>query len=193
MKISGYVTDKLGNPIPDAQVELKNESFESVYITRSDINGFYSINASDDRFPFITAVSEYAEKYLEFWGHNIDLTRELNLNIKFDKIEIYGLNAFSVKGAYPALNVYFRPMSLEKFKCGDADIAPDIRTLRVMIDGVQTKVLNQSKVPEFIGNRNLTAFLLQVELPKGGYLWESLKIEITDTDENYGEAILFGN
>ena len=48
--------------------------------------------------------------------------------------EVYGLNVFAAKGAFPALMAYFRPMSLT----GEDNICPDIKSIKAYIDGRET-------------------------------------------------------
>ena len=130
-------------------------------------------------------------KNLEYWCQNINLAQDLKLDIRFDTLEIYGLHVFSVKGAYPSLMVYFRPMSLEKYKKGDMDICPTIKSVPVFVNSVEVSILEQNKVLEYIGDRALSAFLLQVEIPENIKRWNRVDIEIWDTDDAYGMASIF--
>ena len=193
MKISGYVNDKNGLGVEGATVEIKNDDFETLYQTCSNSDGSYEIITQDGKYPFLVSVKNYGEENLEYWCQNIDLSRDIRLDIFFDKLEIYGLHVFSVKGAYPSLMVYFRPMSLEKFKNGDADIAPDMRDICVEIDNSKVEIYSKNKVGEFIGDRVLTAYLLQVALPSGQSDWKSLSVEICDENYNYGKADIFNS
>ena len=191
MKISGYVNDKNGRAIEGASVELKSEDFETVYRACSGKNGYYEICAEDKFYPFLASVKDYGEKNLEYWCQNLDLYEDMRLDISFDKLEIYGLHVFSVRGAYPSLMVYFRPMSLEKFKNGNDDIAPDVREICVEIDNYKSEIYSINKVGEFIGDRVLTAYLLQVSLPEGQCAWEKMSVKICDENYNQGWADIF--
>ena len=191
MQIYGSVKDKNGKPISGAGIEVKEESFETIYQCESDARGAYELELPAGRYPFLMAVKDYATKNLEYWCQNINLTQDLQLDLRFDTLEIYGLHAFRVKGAYPALMVYFRPMSLERYKRGEADICPDIKEIRVSVDGVPVSVLKQSRVPEYVGEQDMTAFLIQVECPAGATAWERLDMEIWDEEGAFGMATLF--
>ncbi len=193
MKISGYVTDKNGICVEGATIEIKNEKFETLYQAYSNKLGYYEIDAERKKYPFLIGVKDYAESGLEFWCQNIDLTKDISLDLSFDKLEIYGLHVFRVKGGYPSLMIYFRPMSLEKFKLGEKDIAPDLKEINVKIDDQIVDICFVNKVWEFVGDRNLTAYLIQVELPKGQTDWNLISVEITDEQENYGQAKIFNN
>jgi len=191
MKICGYVKNKNNIPIEDASIEIKNEHFETVYQTLSDNTGYYEISSEATTYPFLTAVKSYGVNFLEYWCQNIDLSKDVTLNLSFDRLEIYGLHVFSVKGSMPALMVYFRPMSLDKFKACETDISPEIEEITVTIDNTKAEIYCQNKVNEFIGDRNVTSYLLQVSGTPGK--WKFLSIEIKDTSGNYGKADIFNN
>ncbi|MBR3460687.1 MAG: carboxypeptidase regulatory-like domain-containing protein [Clostridia bacterium] len=193
MLISGRVNSKNGEPISGALIEIKDESFRTIHQTLSDAQGNYSIDLPSRKYPFLTAVRDYGNKYLEYWCQNINLMQNLCLDIRFDTLEVYGLHAFNVKGAYPSLMLYFRPMSLEKFKSGNVDICPELKDVHVFIDSTEVSVLEQNKVLEFIGDRATGAYLLQVELPASVLEWQRLDIEITDNSDAYGMATLFAD
>ena len=98
------------------------------------------------QYPFLTAVKDYGANYLEYWCQNISLQADMSLNVSFDKLEIYGLHVFSVKGASNSLMVYFRPMSLPKFQQGMQDIAPDDIVIKATIDNQEMRVINTNMV-----------------------------------------------
>ena len=191
MNLSGFTMDKDKNPLGGVAVEIKDERFQTVHKTESDENGFYSIELPAEKFPFIIAVRDYADKYLEYWYQNIDLSQNRKLDFCIDTLEVYGLHAFAVKGAYPALTVYFRPMSLDRFKRGEEDICPDIKRIRACVNGCEVPVLTENKVQEFVGEGSLNAYLIQVALPDSFEKLERLDIEITDSEGAYGAASIF--
>lgn len=191
MRIYGSVKDKNGNPISGASIEVKEESFETIYQCESDVLGAYALDLPAGRYPFLIAVKDYASQNLEYWCQNINLTQDLQLDLRFDSLEIYGLHAFRVKGAYPSLMIYFRPMSLERYKRGEADICPEIKEIHVSVDGVPVSVLRQNKVLEYVGENDMTAFLIQVDLPAQAAAWKRLDVEIWDEAGAFGMATLF--
>ncbi len=190
MILSGYTKDRDGKTLPGVLIEIKDEGFHTQYRTWSDAEGRYTLEAPAGTYPFLTAVRDYGESYLEYWGQNIPLTQDRELDIRIDTLEIYGLHVFAVKGAYPSLMVYFRPMSLQKFRCGDADICPDIQKLRVSVNDREVAVLMQNPIREFTGDGTLTACLLQIALPKET-TWNRLDVELWDTHNAYGAATVF--
>lgn len=193
MKLFGYTLDKNGNPVAGVTVEVKDEQFQTLYSVQSGGLGYYEIDAEQARYPYVVAVKDYGVKNLEYWCQNVDLRQDLRLDARFDTLEIYGLHPFFVKGSVNAPMVYFRPMSLEKFQAGEADIAPDIRQIRVTIDDQNANILIVNQVKESIGNGELTAYLIQIENPNTVRQWKRLDLEIWDQDGHYGAATIFGS
>ena len=191
MILEGYVTDKNMTPVADAVVEVKGEDFVTLYSAVSGENGYYRFDIPAGRYPFLTAVKEYGVNYLEYWCQNIPLDRDRTLDIRFDKLEIYGLHVFSVKGGGNGLMAYFRPMSLPRFQQGEADIAPEDFDLRVVVDGVERPVLCRNAVKEWAAGRSMSAYLIQIDVPAANLPWSKFEIEIRDRDGHYGAASIF--
>ena len=193
MKIEGYVTDKAKTPIANALIEIKAEDFVTLFSTESKNDGYYVLDIPTGKYPFLTAVKDYGVNYLEYWCQNISLQADMSLNATFDKLEVYGLHVFPVKGAGNSLMVYFRPMSLPKFQQGMQDIAPDEIVIKATIDNQEMRVINTNMVKEFAGGRELTAYLVQVETSDGNIPWHKFDLEITDADNHYGAATIYKN
>lgn len=176
-------------------IEIKNENFETIYQTRSGENGEFELFVPDGSYPFLTAVRGYGEQYLEYWAQNIPAQQEQELHIRIDTLEVYGLHAFIVKGAAHALSIYFRPMSLEKFKAGEADIAPVLteNNISVAVNGRESRVYVVNPVREYTGEegRYLSACLIQASIPEGVQKWERVDITICDSEQHFGCATLF--
>lgn len=191
--IQGVTKGKHNNVLSGVSVELKNDQFQTVYETISDENGHFELTVPDGVYPFLTAVRDYADQFLEYWAHNVPLYNKLTLDIQIDTLEVYGINAFVVKGAAKALSIYFRPMSLEKFKAGERDIAPDFDDdgICVSVNCRKSGVLVVNRVQEYIGPGFLTACLIQVSIPDCTDAWERVDITIRDRNGNIGCATLF--
>ncbi len=176
-------------------VELKNERFETVYQALSDEAGSFRLSVPDGTYPFLTAVREYGDRYLEYWAQNVPARGELTLDARIDTLEVYGLHAFHVKGAANALTIYFRPMSLQKFKFGEPDIAPALGEgdVTVMVDGQRSEVYLLNRVREYAGEDVgfLTAYLLQVSVPRDANEWKRVDVTVYDGDGHFGCATLF--
>lgn len=191
MILEGYVTNKNNIPIAGASVEIKSDDFVTIYHTESDENGYYQFDIPSGHYPFLIAVKDYAVNYLEYWCQNIQLQQNMSLNVSFDKLEIYGLHVFTVKGGGNSLMAYFRPMSLVKFQQGEQDIAPEDIAICVSIDGQERSVILTNMVKEFAGDRELSAYLIQIETPEINMPWHRFDIQITDKDNHYGAATIF--
>lgn len=191
MMLSGYTRDKDSNPIAGANVYIMSERFEPLHQTVSDEKGFYSFDLPAGKYKYLVAVKDYGEKYLEYWCENIDLSDDSSIDARFDTLEVYGLNVFRVMGGHPALMVYFRPMSLEKFRAGEADICPDITSIRAFVNGGEVSILETNKVREFAGDQSMGAYLIQAALPEGVNEWERVDIEITGDGGAFGMATIF--
>ena len=191
MILEGHVTDKNKLPITNAIIEIKGENFATLYQTESDGIGYYKLDIPAGKYPFLTAVKDYGTNYLEYWCQNISLPYSSSLDMRIDKLEVYGLHVFSVKGSGNSLMVYFRPMSLCKFQEGMQDIAPDGIVIKVTIDNEEVRVIRTNLVKEFAGGRDMSAYLIQVETSKANMPWHKLDLEITDADDHYGAATIF--
>ena len=193
MKIEGYVTDKNKVPIFGALVEVKGENFVTLFSAESKEDGHYVLDIPAGQYPFLTAVKDYGINYLEYWCQNISLYANMSLNVSIDKLEVYGLHVFSVKGAGNSLMAYFRPMSLPKFQQGVQDIAPENIAIKVRIDGQEMRIININLLKEFAGGRELSAYLIQVETRESDILWHRFDLQITDADNHYGAATIYNN
>lgn len=194
-KIVGIVTNRDNKPLSGVNVVLKNHEFRDMFSTTTNNNGEYILEADGGYYPYIFAVREYGENYLEYWGQNIYLTDNLEINMKIGKLEIYGLNCFVIKGGYPALTVYFRPMSLRKALAEEEDIAPNLvpRMISAVVNENHAKVYLLNKVQEFVGENTMTAYLMQISCPSEEREKNKnfLQLHIEDEDGDIGEASIY--
>ena len=93
-KISGRVTDLENQPIKGASVFLKDAKFKDVATAKSDEEGYYSLSAPKGRYMALVAVKQYMTKYLEFWAWNVPGDTDLVINPRFDRMEVYAINAW---------------------------------------------------------------------------------------------------
>ena len=192
--IKGTTVGREGT-LASVSIEIKNENFETIYQTLSDESGKFELCVPDGVYPFLIAVRDYGDQYLEYWAQNIPAHQEPELHIQIDTLEVYGLHAFTIKGAANALSIYFRPMSLEKFKDGEADIAPVLtkNDITVTVNGQESKIYVVNPVQEYIGedHKYLSAYLIQSSIPEGVKEWERIDITICDSEKHIGCATLF--
>src|SRR6056297_800227 len=193
--LSGKVTDYDGNPIDSAVVLIKDQNFKDVYTTFSNIDGNYSLEVEKGTYYRLASVrmKDYGKTKLEFWVWNLMVDNDMNLDIKYDKLEVYGVNIFRVQGAYPGYTIYFRPMALSRYfenniRQNNPDLAPEKENLevKVFINDEPVHVNLVQGVKEFAGKDTLNAYLVHTELGnnKDG---EKTKIRIVLKDKKYGD------
>ncbi len=211
VQISGRVSDFKNRPIAGASVELKNSRFETVAQALSEDDGRYVLRVKKGRYMALTAVKDYQTKSLEFWAWHVPAERDLEIHPRFDRLEVYAINAWRPQGGYPSFQIYFRPMSLTRVikkiteaggqenlgKILHLDIAPELsgKDIVVSIDGQSVDVLKISKVREAAGpDQDLIGYVIQTALPPQQSAAEYIVISITLTDSEtgeMGEGILF--
>lgn len=199
-EISGTVRDFDGKPISGAKVELKTPSFDTAFFALSDASGHYSFKADDGLYLAATAVREqdYRKTALEFWAWNVPVDSDLTLDIRYQRLEIYGVNVFNVQGGPPGLFAYFRPMSLQragsKDLSKDADIAPPVEQMDVAIDvnGIPAKIDTIERVEEFTGGPKMYGYLVHFTSPPSGRSTDVIRIVGKDKGNgDMGEALYF--
>jgi len=207
IEIRGKVTDFDGNPLENADVVLKDKKFGDVYKNLSDADGKYHLQVIEGTYIALFACKDYSVRNLEFWAWNVPAFQDLEINPRFDGLELYAMNAWIPQGAYPSLQVYVRPMSLQRvrdkggpeaFKSERViDIAPKLKKddVSVKIDDQNANVLDINEVREAVGsNQSMRAYIIQTVLPDK---WKDLayhQILMTLRDSvtaEKGEGIVF--
>ncbi len=203
-RIYGRVTDFTNRPIAGATVELKNSSFKNVAATMSASDGSYALSVPKGNYMALAAVKDYQTEFLEYWAWNVPVNEDLEINPRFDRLEVYALNAWRPQGGYPSYQIYFRPMSLTKVtkKVSEAggmenfgklpllDIAPDVNLADIIatIDGQAVNVLKVNKILEAIGpEQSMVGYVIQTELPEQKTMKDYSIITVTLTDHETGE------
>ena len=192
VRLYGKVTDFNNNPVDSASVWLKNKIngisikdkrklFDNAYETFTDKNGNFSIEVEKGTYYCLYAIkeSDYGKTKLEYWAWNLPIYDDLEINPQYDRLEVYGMNAFEPQtGPFETYQVFFRPMSLTKalklpkiITSEIIDIAPKIITkedLKVQINGVDVKILSLNRVKEYSRKKYMYAYFLQILKPKAG-------------------------
>lgn len=212
--INGRVTDFDGNAMAGASIFWQNESFEDVCSTTCDENGYYKALIPKGRHYCVSAinmqhypkskeldVSSPDEMRLEFWGWNFIADCDTTLNIRYHRMEVYGVNVFSIQGATPAYQLYVRPMSLTRTiewsqkQSSDVNLSPSADKLgvKVFIDDHEVNVLMKQAVKEYFSDTQTGfGFLISVEKPRvlSSLPYSTFRIELTDLENgDKGEAI----
>jgi hypothetical protein len=209
--IQGTVTDYEGKPIDSANVLILDESFrQPLYQTVSDANGKYNLEVEKGNYYGMAVVNmnHYGKSRLEYWAWNVPAQHDLEINPRYDKMEVYALNAFRPQGAHPSYIIYFRPMSLtkalEKRKSGDQDakIAPELdkSEVEVEINDEKVEIYSLQKVKEYAETKDgdadfMYAYLVQTSLPgKFSDKHQKFRVVLKDKETgDKGEAIYFLN
>ncbi|MGZ5424365.1 MAG: carboxypeptidase-like regulatory domain-containing protein [Candidatus Aminicenantales bacterium] len=203
-RIFGHVRDFNGKPIEGADIELKAARFENAAATRSAADGSYSLTVEAGMYIALAAVKDYQVSKLEYWAWNVPAFGEVEIDPRFDRLEVYGLNAWRPQGGFPSYQIYFRPMSLTMTvaavtKAGGMDklgglsfidIAPDLKAkdIAVKIDGESVEVLRVNKVQEASSpTQALYGFLIQTPLPKVQGTGDWITVDVTLSDPATGE------
>lgn len=222
VKISGKVTDYKGKPIDSCTVLIYNPDFTEAYETVSDSQGDYVLDSiPKGRYAAIAAmrINEYPrllqvaskDMKLEFWAWNVIADRDIVLNIRYDKLELYGTTAFLEYGGRHELLIYTRPMSVTKViayqnfvnkseaeKNSIVTVEPKYMTFDVYADGKPLEIY--SIQPLTMKNKDNSVcddmcYLLQVELPKDVYTHNApYEIKVVGHNSQYnehGESVYF--
>jgi hypothetical protein len=201
--ISGKVTDFSGKPIVSAMIDAKTRVFEMKYHAFSDKNGNYSLTVEEGTYIGISCVrmEDYAKDKLEFWAWNVPAYNNMTLNMRYDRLEVYGLNAHRIQGAYRGYTIYCRPMSLTRYQQWEKNptptmtLAPDPDKVRVevTINGSAAKVNMVEKVKEYGGKQTMDAFVIYTELGAvTNKPYDEIRVTITDLENgDKGEAVYF--
>lgn len=191
--ISGRVTDFDDKPISNCEISILYSNFSEAYVTHSDKDGYYSIsNVEKGKYMALYAlvIDEYPRKLkvaekdmrLEFWAWNIIADKDLTINPRYHRLELYGTTVFKQNGGYPGIMLYTRPMSLgrmltygqamyeNKSKAEEARIdisaEPEDIEFKVWADDEPVTVRSVQPVLEYVGGGRQMAYLLYIDLPE---------------------------
>jgi hypothetical protein len=186
-----------------------DRSFQPVAQALSDSSGHYILRVEKNTYHALMAIkmSDYGKSRLEYWAWQIPAAESLFVNPRYHRLEVYGVNAFSVQGSGSrSVFVYFRPMGLTRHKMWESlhdtagaqmrMIGPALTTkdINVTIDGQPSTILCLTELNEKAKVGSMRAYLMQCALPetkKSNYV---SRIDVTAVDpENHdtGEALLF--
>lgn len=204
--ISGKVTDFNGRPIDSVSIFLKNKAFENIYETLSDVDGNYSMKVKKNDYYCLYAIklSEYRVNKLEYWTWNVPVYKNLTINPKYDKMEIYGINVFEPQVTpQETYMIYFRPISLFKslqiasnqkvdkkkfqkakqteklFDSSDKiiNMSPNSissEELTIEVNGVKSKIVSINKITEYARGFLMYGYFVQILKPENN---KNMKLE----------------
>lgn len=193
--IKGIVLDKNKKPVSHAKVALLTERFEVIISGEADERGCFSMDAASKKYPYFIASKGFHENFLDFWGYNIDLRNDLEINPKLGKIEIFSLIFFPSLDTDNSMMLYFRPMSSRLILGEEKAIAPELNTddITVSVNGDFCEIVTMRVINETIdkGVEPIKAYALKIMMDGIEFDGKN-KLEISIIkDEDYGEAVLF--
>lgn len=221
--IAGRVTDYGGDPVDSCSVMVFNPDFSIAYEALSDAKGYYRLDGvPEGRYAAIAAMrlNEYPrmqqvpaeDMKLEFWAWNVVLDRDMTLNIRYGKLELYGTKAFFEHGGRQELLIYTRPMSVTKAvrysdfmdksameRNTNVTVGPEYIEFKVYADGVPMEVLSVQHLSLANTNGNSInddCYLIQTRIPDGVYLHFENPYEIRVVGHNkefdeWGESVYY--
>lgn len=180
VRLYGRVTDFNGNPLDSVTVRLKNRKFENLYQGLTGVDGRFSLQVAKGTYYCLYAIklTEYRKTKLEYWTWNVPVYQDLEINPRYDNMEIYGINAFEPQVTpQETYRIYFRPMSLKKgnpikIEKGDTinmapeKIFPD--ELEIRINGRVAEIITMNKVIEYARGNYFYGYDVQVMKPAPG-------------------------
>ncbi len=220
VRIYGHVTDFNSRPLDSVWVNLKDKNFTKLYEVFTDKEGYFTVNVAKGNYYCLYAIksADYAKTKLEYWAWNIPADKDLEINPQYDRMEIYGVNAFEPQvSPFESYIVYFRPMSLTKIlklqgqkekkdlerKAGlnhdTINAAPFSITkeeLKVSINDIPADIVNINKIAEYARGGYIYGYLIQILKPENGrqtgnnFDKISIILHSKETDE-YGKGEYF--
>lgn len=190
-RLYGRVADFGGNALDSVTVRLKNRKFQNLYETLTDHEGRFSLNVEKGIYYCLYAIklSEYRKTRLEYWAWNVPVLHDLEINPRYEDLEIYGVNVFEPQVTpQETYQVYFRPMSLKKgnpLKIAKGDtinMAPEtISTgeLEIKINDIVSEIISIQKVVEYARGNFFYGYYVQVFKPAN-------RSALSDTQEAKG-------
>ncbi|PKP34549.1 MAG: hypothetical protein CVT98_10725 [Bacteroidetes bacterium HGW-Bacteroidetes-15] len=156
----------------------------------TDKDGFFSLTVSKGSYYCLYAIklSEWLKTKLEYWTWNVPAYADLEINPQYERMEIYGINAFEPQvGPWDTYMIYFRPMSLTKIldfiqnedkikmeslanaNHDTTNVAPStisMDELEVSINEIKAEIKSISRVLEYARGGYLYGYVAQVKKPE---------------------------
>ena len=137
---------------------------------------------------------------LEFWAWEVIADRDLTINPRYDRLELYGFRVFEVIGGPPYLMAYVRPMSMGRFlETGNIkDISPASNDVEFQLFANEEPLSVRSiqTIKEYTGEGETpqTAFIIQFDRPRsfsGNYCIFRIEATHNAYGREKGENIFF--
>ncbi|WP_373599771.1 hypothetical protein [Paraclostridium bifermentans] len=203
-----YINEK---PVKNPIISCTNSNIISI----GDEDGNFEILLSDKEESIGIFDHRYSKDMLETWIYNVDLDKDVKLDIHIDKCEVYGIRSFK---QYCSYYMNFIPMSIDRVNyvenkglkseveiAIDEDFSPKLRVedVEVYCNNKKLEIVSFTEVKDFLGNiegknRYRNGYILAV--PKSSIDDSLIKIKIKDnfleneyTNVGIGEGYCFLN
>ena len=156
-RLYGRVTDFEGNPRPNCFITAHDAEFNALATVKSDAEGYYELWLPEKDFLAIAAADEsYSKETLECWVWDVRLNKDLELNLRYDKLEIYKLHGWF---GQQVVFLDFSPMSLTLVKeamesgASSENIWPKLSegNVKVYVNDKEFEILTFTEHPEYLG------------------------------------------
>ena len=159
----------------------------------------------------------YSYDALERWAWDYDLTKDREETFLLDRMELYSIHAFEVRGGPATLFVSFRPTALSRVLQYDKDgdgvvndeernamgqalrrsptaIGPELKAsdVKVWLDGKLYPVIQMNQIPEWNGDGMWQVqYMLQImpDHRARKFVWHEIKLEVESQEEFKGKKI----
>lgn len=220
--ISGRVTDYEGQPIDSCSLFWQTPSFDDAAQAMTDADGRYSIRIPRGKYQSMGALRmdtyphtpqgsalPAADQRLEFWAWDFIADRDTTLDIRYHRMEVYGLRVFRIPGAMPcyqqmeasqaqhAQDVSNIEQGAARDDARAVRLAPTLDRLKatVWIDGEEVPILMKQEIKEYFSADEWgNAYLLTVDRPKQDtdLPYHVFKVELEDLDNgDRGEGLYY--
>lgn len=155
--ISGQVTDFTGQPQDSTTIIWQYANFRIAAKTSTDKNGYYTARIPKGKYQSMAAVNfnRYlhtastdvadADKRLEFWGWDFIADRDTTLNLRYHRMEAYGIRVFRIPGSTPTYQIFVQPQGLTHIQQTLKE-HPDLLMAGKSLKGIQQKPLQEGAV-----------------------------------------------
>lgn len=206
--ITGVVTDFNGTSLDSVSVVWQNRDFSIAAQGMTDKNGAYTVRVLKGKYQSVIAINlghyvhtappslKDEDTRLECWAWDFIADRDTTFNMRYHRMEAYGIRVFNIPGGLPGYQIFVQPISAtrlcllkrekpEFFKRGEnlygikqeplshnaeeTAVGPSPENLKVTvyIDGEKVALLMKQKVKEYYSSDSYgDAYLLTVDAPK---------------------------
>lgn len=152
--IHGQVTDFTGKPQDSTTIIWQYANFRIAAQASTDKDGYYTARIPKGKYQSMAAVNfgRYlhtasadvadTDKRLEFWGWDFIADRDTTLNLRYHRMEAYGIRVFRIPGSMPTYQIFVQPQGLTRIQHTLKE-HPDLLTAGKNLKDIQQEPLNE--------------------------------------------------